>query len=139
MRTPISLAVFSLALVGCGGGNPVHRLEDQFISTAAAVCDACPSGGTPAECRAAADAANPFDDPEWVCQREVYDRYPNQLGPYYDCIVRATDEWGRCVRGRLSSCPPDIVSCNEAQNAAIRACPIPDSVEAASAVAACFR
>lgn len=136
MRTIFLLAAF--VGVGCGSGNPITRLDAQYTETVAAVCDACPGAGTPAECRDAAAAANPFDDPAWVCQRDVYDRYPSQLAPYYDCVLRAVDAYHGCVRGRLSTCPPDVTACNDAQSAAIRACPLPDSIEAGTALAMCF-
>jgi hypothetical protein len=137
-------AVFVLGAAGCGS-DPVTRLESQYTATGNAVCARCPEAAgvlTAAECQARLAAENPFDGPEYDCARMAYQRYPSELGPYFDCLNGASSRYDTCIRGTLSSCPPAATAttaCNEALTAGINACPIPTSVEAATALGACFR
>lgn len=143
---PLSIALLSAALAGCNGGasDPITRIESQYHATVNAVCAACPgaSGSTAeADCRAQAEADNPFMGPEFECQRTVYGMYPDQLRPYYDCQANALVEYDACIRGAVRTCPPvdtAVMACTDQLSASGRACPLPDSVAAGTALANCF-
>jgi hypothetical protein len=146
MRTA-SLVVFALLLstvLGCGSRDPITRIEVQYDTTVNAVCDACPAASgttTAAECRALAAENNPFEGPEFECQRRVYGMYPNELGPYYNCQADALGRYDGCLRGAVRTCPPtpeSVSACTDQLSAAIRACPLPDSVAAGTALSECF-
>lgn len=141
VAAPVAL---SLALgAGCSS-DPLTRIESQYEGTVSAVCASCPeiTGTlTAAECQARADMSNPFSGTEFECQREVYARYPAELGPYYNCQANAVASYDSCIRGILNPCPPtaeQTSACNEGLNAAIRACPLPTSIAAGTALGACF-
>jgi len=133
-----------LAFAGCGGGDPFTRIEATYDGTVDHVCTSCPTVGglaTEAECRASAAADDPFSGAEWDCQRRVYQQYPNELAPTYDCVARAVSTFDRCVRDAVRTCPPPAAvtqACSEQLTAAINACPRPDSIMAATALSACF-
>jgi hypothetical protein len=74
----------TLALAGCGGGDPLSRIESTYDRMVNDLCSRCPAAtgsSTEAECRAAGAANNPFSGAQWDCQRGVYQRFPNELGP----------------------------------------------------------
>jgi hypothetical protein len=134
----------TLALAGCGGGDPLSRIESTYDRMVNDLCSRCPAAtgsSTEAECRAAGAANNPFSGAQWDCQRGVYQRFPNELGPYYDCISRTVTSYESCMRSATASCPPtseSITACNDQLNAGIQACPRPDSIMATTELSACF-
>jgi hypothetical protein len=135
----------SVLALGCNGaGDPITRIESQYTSTVNAVCAACPAASgttTEAECRALADENNPFMGPEFECQRSAYHMYPNELGPLYNCQADVLVRYDGCIRGAVRTCPPTdtaLMTCNDQLNADTRACPLPDSVAAGTAVSNCF-
>jgi hypothetical protein len=145
LPTLAALAIPSvLALAGCGGGDPLSRIESTYDRMVNDICSRCPAAtgsATEAECRAVGAANDPFSGPRWDCQRGVYQRYPNELGPYYDCISRTVSSYESCMRTATATCPPastSITACNDQLNAGIEACPRPDSIMATTELAACF-
>jgi hypothetical protein len=146
MKT-IAVALFALlavAVAGCGHSDPLTRIEAQYDSTVNAICDACPMASgtlTAAECRAMAETQNPFMGTQWDCQRNAYAMYPNELGPYYDCVAGAISRYDGCMRSAFATCPPAdtaVTACGDALQADIRACPVPDSMAATTALSHCF-
>lgn len=152
-RSPSSALTLALALAlplggalvaGCGGGDPLTRIESTYSGMVDHVCRACPAAAgatTEADCRATAAANSPFDGPEWDCQRSAYQRFPSELGPYYDCFARAVTSFDSCMRNATRTCPPastDVSACSDQLDTATSACPRPDSVMALEAVSACF-
>lgn len=136
---------FALVLVtSCGGGDPLTRIESTYNGMVDSICRSCPAAAgasTEAECRTMAAASNPFQGTQWDCQRNAYHMYPNELGPYYDCVSRAVSSYDGCMRNAVRTCPPasaDVTACGDALNSAIRACPLPDSIAASQAVSMCF-
>ena len=135
----------TLAVAGCGGGDPFTRIESTFDRTVNTLCSRCPQitgTTTEAECRTAANASNPFEGAEWNCQRGVYMSYSSELAPTYDCVARAVSGYETCTTDAASTCPPapgTAEACNDQLNTAIRACPQPDSIMAATALSDCFR
>jgi hypothetical protein len=134
----------TLALAGCGGGDPFSRIESTYDRMVNDLCSRCPAATgstTEAECRAAGAANDPFSGAQWDCQRGVYQRYPEELGPYYDCISRSVTSYESCMRTATATCPPtstSITTCNDQLNAGIEACPRPDSIMATTELSACF-
>lgn len=148
MRTPhfvVSIGLVMMAVAGCGGGDPISRMQSTYNSLTDYACRSCPGAAGAAsesDCRMLAATNNPFNGPEWDCQREAYNRYPNELGPTYDCTARAVSSYDSCMRTAIGNmCPPtsaEIGACNTQLNAAIEACPRTDSIAAGTAVAACY-
>jgi hypothetical protein len=146
MNTRVFGALLLLApiVASCGGGSdPFTRIESTYDGMVDALCRGCPAAAgatTESQCRTTAEANNPFTGAQWDCQRSVYHMYPNELGPYFDCVANATSGFDRCMRGAITTCPPasDAVSaCSDQLDTAIRACPTPDSITASQAIAAC--
>lgn len=139
-----SLISVAPSLVGCGAGDPFARIDASFERMVNDVCSRCPAAfgyANEAECRRAAMEENPLQDRSWSCQRGVYQRFPNELGPYYDCVARAFADYERCMRDAVAICSSSMTAiraCGERLQPAIEACPQPDSIMAREALSMCF-
>lgn len=137
--TPLS--VLSL-LVGCGGGDPLTRTEASYDRAVQNGCRACgATADATAMCLANAEESNPFTGPQWDCQRAAYDRYPNELSPFYDCQADVMVRYESCLRTALMTCPPsgdEISACSDAIGPGVEACGMPTDSAALAAVSACF-